>query len=666
MAVSTNNYVLPEYASKPVMYFNDADLVHAAKASDSTLLFDLEVFPNFFYAAFKCFNTGKVVAFEKSFDHPLNVSKLRWVVGNFRLVGFNSYGFDLPVLWAAIYGFHTEQLQSMATAIIEGGLRPYEIESHYAFKMGFCNHIDLQQVAPGAPSFTNLKQYGARLHCPTVRDLPFPPAKPLSQQQAEIVKAYCINDLDETGYLFHELQQAITLRENLGLTYELDLRSKSDAQVAEAIIRSEIEIRQGSRPYPPKGLIGKSFKYKPPQWVAFQTQQLQEVFDYVCNMDLYVNGTGHVDYEEGFSKMQIRFGKQTYTLGKGGLHSTESRVHHRSDNEWMIVDRDVASYYPSIILNEGWFPEHIGEDFLDVYRELYDQRLAAKKAKDKVTADSLKIVINGTFGKTSNRFSCIYAPWLMIYITLTGQLALLMLIEQLEAAGIEVISANTDGVVSRVHKDQYGIMLWVIQAWEAQTGFVTEETLYKGLYSRDVNTYFAIKHENDSEIQAILAKGETPKPTDWVKAKGDYVCPYVLKPGARERMTSNPARSISIEAAMRYCQTYDDAKPQKIADTIKKCDDFRKFLFVRKCKGGAVKDGVFLGRVVRWYQSVREFGSINYKTSGNQIAGSKGGTPCMELPTTIPDDLDYQWYIREAEDILSQVGLIEHLPLFNQ
>lgn len=657
----TNEFQMPDFTPTPIVYFDDQSLVNAANSDDATLLFDLEVYPNFFYAAFKCYHSGRVVDFEKSSDCELNYRKMRWLVSNFRLVGFNSYGFDMPVLWAAMNGFHTQQLQTIASAIIEGGERPYQIEKHYAFKMGFSNHIDLQQVAPGAPSFTNLKQYGARLNCPTVRDLPFEPCKPLTREQAQILKAYCINDLDETGYLFHELQQAIELRENLGLNYELDLRSKSDAQVAEAIIRSEVEIRQGEQPRPPKGLIGKTFKYKAPEWVEFKSDALKKVYDYVTTMDLYVNNTGHVDYDAGFTKTKIPFGRQVYTLGKGGLHSTESKISHHADEQYMLIDNDVASYYPSIILNEGWFPEHIGPDFLEIYKELYDQRLAAKKAGDKVTADSLKIVINGTFGKTSNRFSCIYAPWLMIYITLTGQLALLMLIEQLEAAGIEVVSANTDGVVSLVKKEQYAIMRWVILAWEKQTGFVTEETQYQGLYSRDVNTYFAIKSEQDESIQKILAKGEKPKATDWVKAKGDYVCPYVLKPGAREKMTSNPARSISIEAAMRYCQ---DKTP--IKKTILGCQDFTKFIFVRKVNGGAVKDGVFLGRVVRWYQSVREFGIIRYKTSGNKVAGSEGGTPCMEMPTKIPKDLDYNWYIREAEDILSQVGLIEHLPLFNQ
>ena len=56
-------------------------------------------------------------------------------------------------------------------------------------------------------------------------------------------------------------------------------------------------------------------------------------------------------------------------------------------------------------------------------------------------------MLNGTFGKTGSPYSVLFAPEMMIQTTITGQLALLMLIEHLETASISVISANTDGIV---------------------------------------------------------------------------------------------------------------------------------------------------------------------------------------------------------------------------
>jgi DNA polymerase elongation subunit (family B) len=92
-------------------------------------------------------------------------------------------------------------------------------------------------------------------------------------------------------------------------------------------------------------------------------------------------------------------------------------------------------------------PMQIGPAFNDIYSGWIDRRIAAKRAGDKKVADSLKTLVNGTFGKTGSVWSILYAPDLMLAVTLGGQLSLFMLIEQLELSGLRVVSANTDGVV---------------------------------------------------------------------------------------------------------------------------------------------------------------------------------------------------------------------------
>src|ERR1017187_7366641 len=141
-------------------------------------------------------------------------------------------------------------------------------------------------------------------------------------------------------------------------------------------------------------------------------------------------------------------------MGIGGLHSAESGVAHVAGSNYMLIDRDVTSYYPSIILNLGLYPQHMGEAFLTVYRSLVERRVAAKKAGDKVTAESLKIAVNGSFGKLGSKWSALYAPDLLIRVTITGQLSLLMLIEMIELAGLPVLSGNTDGILVKCHKDR--------------------------------------------------------------------------------------------------------------------------------------------------------------------------------------------------------------------
>jgi DNA polymerase elongation subunit (family B) len=172
----------------------------------------------------------------------------------------------------------------------------------------------------------------------------------------------------------------------------------------------------------------------------------------VCSALFVVGEDGTIGMPEQLKELGIAIGDSVYRMGIGGLHSSEQKAIHYATDDTILVDRDVASYYPAIILNTGMYPEQMGPNFLTVYRDIVRQRLDAKKRGDKVAADSLKITINGTFGKLGSPWSTLYAPNLLIQVTVTGQLALLMLIERLELRGIPVVSANTDGLVIKCPK----------------------------------------------------------------------------------------------------------------------------------------------------------------------------------------------------------------------
>jgi len=60
---------------------------------------------------------------------------------------------------------------------------------------------------------------------------------------------------------------------------------------------------------------------------------------------------------------------------------------------------------------------------------------------------------------------------------------------------------------------------------------------------------------------------------------------------------------------------------------------------------------------VRWYYAKGEPRHIEYKLNGNKVAKTDGARPLMELPDVLPADLDYQWYIDEAQSILGDIGL---------
>ena len=121
----------------------------------------------------------------------------------------------------------------------------------------------------------------------------------------------------------------------------------------------------------------------------------------------------------------------TQATGIGGLHSQEKSISVVSNETHVMRNADFASYYPFIILNQGLYPKHLGTKFLSVYRSIVETRLRAKADGNKLIAESLKITINGSFGKLGSKYSKLYSPNLMLATTITGQLTLLMLIEQL-------------------------------------------------------------------------------------------------------------------------------------------------------------------------------------------------------------------------------------------
>lgn len=587
----------------------------------STLIFDCEVFQDYFLLMFLNTQTDAVTSFEMFEGQPLDATGIKAILANHPTVGFNSINFDLPVLYAAMTKQSCAAAKEACDMIIQSGFKPWHVEAKMGFKISQkLDHIDIFDVAPGKAS---LKAYGARLHSKAIQDLPIDPSSSITPAQREELKHYCANDLRLTKELFEHLAPQIALRVEMGKAYGMDLRSKGDAAIAEAVIKHEVEKERKDKI--PKPVVKTyAFKYKKPEFVSFCTPLLKEVLETVLAADFQVMATGKVMLPKKITELKIAMGSSVYRMGIGGLHSQEESVAHKGDNNYIIQDVDVNSYYPSIILQAGLYPPAMGKAFLSVYRRVYIQRLEAKKAGRKAEADTKKIVLNSSYGKLSNQYSSLYAPELSIQVVITGQLSLLMLIEQLELCGISVISANTDGVVLRYAKADQWVVDCVTSEWEKKTGFVLESVQYRALYNANVNNYIALK-----------------SPTG-VKLKGAY---------APSGLQKNPTAEICSEAVVAFLD-----KGTIISQTIQNSKDIRKFLIVRQVKGGAVKDGVYLGKVVRFYHGRLAFGCIQYKINGYKVAGSDGGEPCMTLPDEFPCDVDLDWYVAKAKEMLKEIG----------
>jgi hypothetical protein len=99
---------------------------------------------------------------------------------------------------------------------------------------------------------------------------------------------------------------------------------------------------------------------------------------------MVIEETGHVKIPKEIADMKIEIGGNKYKIGIGGLHSQESEVCHISDKHNLLIDRDVASYYPNLMLNMNMSPGSFGDHFQTVYRKILDERLFAKREAKRI------------------------------------------------------------------------------------------------------------------------------------------------------------------------------------------------------------------------------------------------------------------------------------------
>lgn len=608
----------------------------------SDVVFDVECYINYFMVGFKHIDTGQYFYAEQFNGTFFPGDLVRRALWHFRCIGFNSRGYDLPMLELAMKGASNYDLKDLSNRIIQDGERHANPNSPY-------NHVDLIAVAPLKNS---LKGYTANLHAKRIQEMPLEEDAVLTPEQMDDVREYNFNDLDNTELLFVEptygLKPAVELRALIGKEIDEDIRSKSDAQLAEAYVNAKIAALTGKRPKTPEFDENFRFKYEPPAWVDFgDDPQLNAMLDAIKASEFRLDAAGGPIMPAALAKMKINLGICTYKMGMGGLHSQEKNTAYKSDAESVIIDVDVASYYPWLIINNEWYPEHIGPIYLRVFRDdLVLRRLALKKLKDKLEA-GLKIAINGVFGKQGNKWSTIFAPKLLIATTVTGQLGLLMEIKMYEDAGFTVLSANTDGVVVRVPFARLGEFRAIKRRWQDLTKLTLEETHYAAIYSRDVNNYIAVKYEETKEKDADGEPIWNYNKIVGCKPKGAY-----SERGSAQNsvLSKNPETLICSDAVMKVL-----AEGIPIEQTIRGCRDIRRFVVVRKVQGGAHKDGWYLGKAIRWYYAKGVDGEINYIMSGNKVPNSEGAKPYMEIGD-FPNDIDIEYYERKAYKMLTELG----------
>lgn len=344
-----------------------------------TLAMDIECYQNFFLVALKSLQTGSFRAYRTP---DLNTALIKTVLRDYRIVTFNGDNYDIPMLALALRGASTAELKAASDYIITEGAKSWQVYRKFDLEAPKVDHIDLIEVAPGDGS---LKLYGGRLHSRRLQDLPIEPDALITPEQAEELTRYCENDLDTTIDLYRSLEDKIALRAAMSEQYGIDLRSKSDAQIAEAVITRMVAKETGQKPSRPSIRPGTVYRYQAPAYLQFQTEQMRLMLLEVAESQFVIDEKGSPIEPPALKGRVVRIGKSDYRMGIGGLHSSEEKSVHLASNGFTLMDVDVASFYPSIILQCGLFPEHLGAVFLKVYSEIVDSRLAAKKEQKRLS-----------------------------------------------------------------------------------------------------------------------------------------------------------------------------------------------------------------------------------------------------------------------------------------
>jgi hypothetical protein len=584
----------------------------------STWVFDTETLPNRTLFCAKNADTGEWFdIWRHEPEAPARLMKFVQQPGA-TFVGFNSRSFDCPVVAAFCLGRSEIEIKRLADDIIVNRLAPWVAMRKFALRSVIIDDIDLIEVAP---SFVGLKAYGARMHMPRLQDMPIHHSATIKPEQEPMLLEYCHNDVETTEELLRQLDGELTLRVQMSRQYGVDMRSKSDSQMAEQAYITSMKLKRGDNEIP------KTITYTPPAFLKFHddslTQLLSRVGGHVFEMNL---STGHVVLPEFLGEQTVKFGRGEYQLGVGGIHSVHDRKVCHVAGDDVICDIDAASFYPSIILECGFVPASLGRKFVDEYRQIYERRLEAKRTGDKVTNETLKISLNGTFGKLASRYSVLYSPDLMLAVTLTGQFTLLMLIEWLERVGAETLSANTDGIAVRYPRYLDEKVNAVVAEFSQVSRFTFEFTPYRVLAMKDVNNYIAVKPDRKLKVKGIYSE-------------------LTLK--------KNPTAQVAADAVGQWL-----AHGTPFTDHIRSAP-FVDFISARNVTGGGQQNGDYLGKVVRWYQSTDvSMEPIRYASNGNKVPKTEGARACMTMleKTQHPADLDYGWYNREAIKIAVAVG----------
>lgn len=538
-------------------------------------VYDIEVFQNIFHCSVKNTETNDIYKFEIS----ERKNQLRELVKFFKQVdkyitwgdyyttninipanvifcGYNNLHYDNPIINYIIeyedklmqYNIPTicSSIFNLSKTITTSSEDNIDAWKHWKYQIWF-DTFDILTMLYSNKLRVGLKEIQVTMQYPNVQEFVCDWTKPLPLEDFDSMIDYNINDIESTSELLNRCKKDVDLRIAIEDEYGVRVLSKDGVNIGMKILTQKYlektgltwwdikDLRSPMSVIPLKDVILPFIKYDSPI--------LQRVLEDMKNQ---IVSPGRKGYENKFVFNNLR-----YSVGVGGIHSVNSPEIIIPRDDEMLIDIDVASLYPSMLIEYEFYPKHLGKEFLEVYKQIKDERIEAKHNGDKVKNETLKLALNGLSGNLQNEHNFCYSPFAVMQIRINGQLLLLMLAEKLTQIGCRIVQANTDGLFVLLKKDIYSKVNSICREWEQLTKLTLEEDRFKAMYQYAINDYFAITEDNK------------------VKEKGMFITAVKLGKGLTPKII--PKAIISF---------FKDGI--SVEDTIKNCTDIRDFLMSEK------------------------------------------------------------------------------------
>lgn len=604
----------------------------------TVIIYDIESFPNFFCCTCKNTETQSIRTFEISLRQS-DILELSNYFSKKELLfcGYNNKHYDDVVInYIIMYAEKMIQFPKLRITDSIFNLSQYiikeDIDKYKRFKYAnLFESMDLLTMMFSSKLRVGLKEMQLTMHYDNVLEYEGDFNDYVQPEDYSKIIEYNINDVESTTCLFNKLvdKGEIDLRLFIEEEYGFNALSMDSVKFGETILAKKVceelhidkrqleKMRSPMDMIPLKDVILPFIKYKNPK---FQ-QVLEDMKEQI------VSSKERKSYENKFVVSNLQ-----YSIGIGGIHSiNKPRIYVPKEDEY-IGHLDVNSMYPSFIVQYGWFPTQLGKAGLDVYIDLYYQRLHAKHSGQKLKNLALKLVLNSVTGKMQQETSWLYDPKSVFKIRINGQLVLLMLADILLQYDCEIIQVNTDGVMFIAKKDRESDIMESVSELERLTKLSFEADRYEAFYQYAVNDYFGVVNENK------------------IDKKGMFITENKLGKGLTP--------TIIPKAVIAYF-----TKHIPIRDTIRNCNDIYEFLMAQRVdkKFKIEYNNHYVQRINRYYASTKGYWLYKIKHENGKESFenmlTKSGVKILNKidNTDVPDDINYAYYESEARKIINDL-----------